>query len=241
MNHVAKKNTGFTLVELMLAMAFLSGLLLIIALTIIQIGAIYNQGTTLREVNQASRDISEDLRRSIASAGSLDLTTDYVLRPNATSPAGGRLCLGTYSYIWNYAKTPDGSADLTRLGSSSSSPRVILVKVPDAGKIYCAKDSGGAITNKNIRELDVPLTQELLKAGDHELGVHNISFNSPIPASATNDAIGQSLYSITYTIGTNKVVAMNADQTACLPAGDANSDLLYCQVQQFTLVVRAGR
>lgn len=245
MNRVAK-NQGFTLIELMLAMAFVSTLLLTIALTTIQIGAIYNQGTTLREINQASRDISEDLRRSISSAGVITLASDYTLTPNASNPSSGRLCLGNFSYIWNYAKaiaqTPN-SANLTKYGTAPNGPAPILVKVPDAGKIYCARNGGGtgALTYQNIRSVDVPLSQELLKSGDHSLGIHKFGFITPIPASATNDAIEQSLYSIQFTIGTNNITALNTDQSACLAANMPNADPLYCNVQQFTLVVRAGK
>ena len=64
MNRAAKQ-TGFTLIELMLAMTFISVLLLAIAMTIIQIGTIYNRGVTLKEVSQAARSISDELNRSI--------------------------------------------------------------------------------------------------------------------------------------------------------------------------------
>lgn len=243
MNHEAKKQSGFTLIELMLAMGFVSALLLAIAMTVIQIGALYNQGTTLREINQASRDISEDLRRSIASAGTLDLSRDYYLTPNATNPSGGRLCLGNYSYIWNYAKAIEANpndTNITKYGSPPTGSTPILVKIPDPSKIYCAV-GGGGLTNKFIRAVDIPAAQELLKSGDHELGIHAFNFITPVPASATNDLIEQSLYSIQFTIGTNKINALNADQSACKTADQPDADPLYCNVQQFTLVVRAGK
>lgn len=243
MNHVVKKSQGFTLIELMLAMGFVSALLLAIAMTIIQIGAIYNQGTTLREINQASRDISEDLRRSISSAGTINIAEDYVLTPNDTNAVGGRLCLGNYTYIWNYAKAIDANpndTNLTKYGTPPTGEMPILIKVPDSEGIYCDKDAGGLVY-KNIRGADVPLAQELLKLGDHELGVHKLGFISPIPASATNDSIGQALYSIEFVIGTNKIEALNTDQSACLTADQPNADPLYCNVQKFTLVVRAGK
>lgn len=244
MNHVVnKQRNGFTLVELMLAMGFVSALLLTIAMTIIQIGALYNQGTTLREINQASRDVSEDLRRSVSSAGTITLDNDYVLTPSASNPSSGRLCLGNFSYIWNYAKAiaaNPNDTNLTKYGNPPTGTTPILVKVPDPAKIYCSIDVGGLVYD-NIRGVDVPLSQELLKSGDHELGIHKFGFISPIPASATNDSIEQSLYSIQFTIGTKKITALNSDQSACLTADNPNSDPLYCNVQQFTLVVRAGK
>ncbi len=242
MNHAANNNRGFTLVELMLAMGFVSALLLTIAMTIIQIGALYNRGTTLRDINQASRDVSEDLRRSVSSSGTISLATDYVLTPNATDSVSGRLCLGNYSYIWNYAKAIEANpndSNLTKYGSPASSDIPILVKIPDTPKEYCKIDSGGLIYD-NIRAVDVPLTQELLKSGDHELGLHKFKIITP-SASAINGEIDQALYSIQFTIGTKKVSALNDTQTACRTADDINSDPLYCNIQQFTLVVRAGK
>lgn len=243
MNHVRNKQQGFTIIELTLAMLFISFLLLGIALTVIQIGGIYNRGTTTKEVTQASRDINDDISRTINASGPFKLSTDYVLRPSATSPAGGRLCLGTYSYIWNYAKAiSTGDTNVTKYlppsgGSIPSSP-IRLVKVPDPGKIYCTKN-GTAFANQDIRGIDTPKAQELLKAGDRELGLHAFSFTTP-PASATDTTTGQQIYSLNYTIGTTKIAALNTTQTACLAAGVANADPLYCNVQQFTLVVRAG-
>jgi type II secretory pathway pseudopilin PulG len=242
MNHVHNKQQGFTLIELTLAMAFISFLLLAIALTIIQISAIYNQGTTSREINQASRDINADLSRNISAAGALTLADDYVLRPLTGDPVGGRLCLGSYSYIWNYTKAiQSDNTDVTKYVSGPAGDTGIrLLKVPDPGRIYCAKDGSGGLANKNVSEADRLRAQELLKPGDHELGLHNFAFISPVPASAIDTATEQQVYSLTYTIGTTKLGALNPTQTACLAPGILNADPLYCKIQQFSLVLRAG-
>lgn len=233
-------------------MTFISFLLLGIALTIIQIGAIYNKGTTSKEINQASRDINDDLDRNISVAGSLALATDYVQSPvtsTAASQVGGRLCLGSYSYIWNYAKAiPDkttarNNAAVTSFPVSPGNPNpelIRLAKVPDPSKLYCAKSGPtGPMMYPNIRTIDVPMTQELLKTGDRELGLHNFSF-SPVPTSATDLSTGQKIYSLTYSIGTSKIIALNDTQSKCKEPGEPNADPLYCNIQQFSLVVRAG-
>jgi len=245
MNHVAKKQQGFTIIELTLAMTFISFLLLGIALTIIQISAIYNSGVTTKEINQLSRGINDDLNRNIPSAGSLTLASDYVLIPNATNPVGGRLCLGSYSYIWNYAKTAPGTAGFTMYTAAPDgrkpADQIRLIRVPDPGALYCLKNAG-ALVHPNIRSVDTPLAIDLLKTGDHELGIHDFSVITP-PASAIDSTTGQQLYSISYIIGTTKMVALNAPvpaQTTCIAAGLPNADPLYCNVQQFNLVLRVG-
>lgn len=242
MSHVHNKQQGFTLVELTLAMAFISFLLLAIALTIIQIAAVYNQGTTSKEINQVSRDINADLSRNISAAGKLTLDDDYVLRPSAANPVGGRLCLGSYSYIWNYAKgIAADSAGVTKYQAAPAGDGIIrLIKVPDTGKLYCAKNASNALTSPNVIASDGVKAQELLKLGDHELGLHNFAFNTDEPASAINVATEQQIYSLSYTIGTSKISALDATQTACLAPGILNADPLYCKVQQFSLVLRAG-
>lgn len=239
MNHVANKQKGFTLIELMLAMTFLSMLLLVIALTIVQVGALYNKGITLKEVNQTSRDVTDDLRRTIGASNGLDATTDYV-----TTSAGGRLCLGSVSYVWNYEKAlslADPAAKDPNVAEYDGAPAeaspVRLVKVPDPGRVYCAK-LGTALENKNIRAIDVDKAQELLRPGERGLSIHEFTLVTPVPESATNSLTGSQLYSLTFTIGTKKISALNADQTSCLPPNDINSDPLYCNVQKFSLVVR---
>jgi len=242
MNHAHKKQQGFTLVELSLAMAFISILLLAIAMTIIQIGAIYNQGTIAKDVNQLSREINVDLDRTISASGTLDLSTSYVRSPASATAAtadGGRLCLGSYSYIWNYSKAIESNADgVTKyIGREGN---IQLIKVADPAQVYCLKNtSTGVLVNRNILATDAPKAQELLKVGDRQLGLHSFVFANP-PTSATDISTGQKIYSLSYIIGTSKTSALNTNQTACLVAGAPNADPLYCKIQKFNLVVRTG-
>lgn len=240
MNHVVKQK-GFTLIELMLAMAFISMLLLAIALTIIQVGVIYNKGMTLKEVNQSARTIDVELRRAVSSSEAFDLSKKFV-----TDSAGGRLCLGQNSYIWNYAKAiTNNDTKLTRYEVTSLNTTlspIRFLKVPDPAGIYCAKLANGNYVNPTVRTADANVTSnkttELLKAGDRTLSIHQFTVTSD--ASAKDTTTGQQLYHISFTIGTGVVSALTADQSACLPPNDPNSDFAYCTVQQFSLVVRAG-
>lgn len=121
--HRPTKNTnnqGFTLIELMLAVAFVGGLLMTIALIIMQIMGLYNKGLTLKEVDGVSRLVIRDIQQGVAASTAFKLdypdgTEDHPLPPivattlaKATekevdyysNDAGGRLCTGNYSYIW---------------------------------------------------------------------------------------------------------------------------------------------
>ncbi|HWT40820.1 MAG TPA: prepilin-type N-terminal cleavage/methylation domain-containing protein [Dongiaceae bacterium] len=238
MNHVDKTHKGFTLIELMLAMTFISVLLLAIAMTIIQVGAIYNKGVALKDINQSGRGISDDISRTVAASEAFSLTTDYV-----TGTDGGRVCLGSYSYIWNYAKSfPNGSGLTWNQNDTTKGTQLHLVKVPDAGKIYCQEDGTGALSYPYIRTADVAQSQELIPSGDHSLGIEQLTLSTTTGPNDTayDPATNERLYALTYVLGTGNISAMNNTQTACLPPGSANSDVTYCNVEQFSLVLRAG-
>lgn len=235
MNHVGNKQ-GFTIIELVLAMTFISFLLLGIAMTIIQIGATYNRGMALREVNQQARDIGSDVQRSIMTVGAINYAADYTVTP---SGLGGRLCLGTVSYIWNTGQAFDVNDPgiMWYQGDASRTQKIHLIKVPDASKVYCAKTSAGAFTRTTVSD-DEGRAQELLREGDHALNVYQFALT--FDPQAEDSTTQQRLYSLEYTIGAGEQSAMNEQRTECKAPGEDGADLAYCTVQQFKLVIRAG-
>lgn len=242
MNHKANRlKKGFTLIELMLAMTFISMLLLTIALTIVQIANIYNKGIITKEVNQSSRAISDEFSLAMRSSGSFSL--DASAHKYVSSTWGGRLCMGQYSYIWNYGKAL-ASQDPNRnqySGPATSGNSVIsggvtryeisLVKAPDAGGAYCVPNGVGVYPKINPAG-----AVELLRTGDHGLVLHNVTVTSV--ASGTDALSSQQLYKVSYTIGTSDINALNSDQSLCKGPGQPGSDLNYCAVEQFTIVLR---
>jgi Tfp pilus assembly protein FimT len=235
MNHVVKNKQGFTVIELMLAMSFIAILLLAIAMTVIQIGTIYNKGLALKEVNQMSRDLATDFRKSLSSVEAITLASDYV-----TNSAGGRVCMGTVSYLWNTGKAlKNNDTNLTWYGNDAAHTKTVrFVKVSDISRIYCAKTGTGALVYRDIRAADASQAQELMMEGDHNLNINKfVLTTSP---SAYDSTTLQQLYTLDYIIGSGDISAMNANQSGCLNAGTAGSDLSYCNVQEFSLVIRAG-
>ena len=245
---------GFTLVELMLSMAFVSILLVTIAMTIIQMATTYNRGITLKEVNQAARDISDDIERSVQSSAlftinedgsdSINLVQSKTSVNDNTVVVSGRLCLGKYTYIWNTASAIEKSyAKRARYLTSTGAvgDDVSFIKVPDTNKKYCAKDSDGELLNQNVLYADAKNATELLKQGDRTLRMLDFAVTS---SDSTFDALSsQRLYTISYTIGAGKLSAMefeNGIPVSCLAPDDPDSDLMYCNVQQFKFTLRAG-
>lgn len=223
MSRVNKK--GFTLIELMLAMGFVSVLLIAIAMTVMQIANIYNRGMTLKDVNQAGRSLSSEIQRSIVGNARFDLSTRYV-----SQSWGGRLCLGQYSYVWNYG------VDISKSNSnaySNSGNSIRFVKALDPGASYC--------TTPN-KKVDYNSSTELMAVSEHDIAVHNFSISSS--AAATDYKTGQQLYNVNFVVGTNDQNALKDDPLTgfkiCKSPSESGSDLAYCAVGQFNVIARAG-
>ena len=166
---------GFTLVELMLAMVFVSVLLLAIALTAIQSGRLYNRGTILRSINQAGRDISDNLRRDFLQANSqkinlgadsADMLGSVIEHKSASGKTGGRICLGYYSYVWNNAV--DNAASRPDLVKYDSGEAINFVRVADSGGNLCRKTESSA--SKYPYVIKKSDSTELLKGLGEEIG-----------------------------------------------------------------------
>jgi len=232
------KTHGFTLIELMLAMTFITVLLMAIAMTTIQIGNIYNKGITLREVNQAGRAISDDIQRSIANSIPFDVTpriddspetetSKYVVRDG-----GGRLCLGRYTYVWNYGKALaqlPGAPDIYNnyKNSDGSLTPVRFAKVTDPDGALCAT------TTLDIQRDNAT---EMLVSGDRDLVMHDFTINT----NAQDPTTGQAIYAITMKIGTNDNEQLTTNDASCKPPSEGAGLEEYCSVNQFDIIARAG-
>jgi hypothetical protein len=228
---MSRVSKGFTLIELMLAMSFVAMLLVAIAMTTIQVSNIYTKGITLREVNQAGRLISDDLQDSVAAAEPFTVDTSVSGARYVASDGGGRLCLGLYSYVWNYGKAlaegagePDNTYD-----EGGEPPR--FAKVADAGGGLCS-----AAEDESAPAIPKGASTELLASGDRNLVIH--FFN--ISKTQEDAAASQALYAITFRIGMNDRELLTANDASCRPPSDAAGGENYCSVNQFDIIARAG-
>lgn len=224
-------NHGFTLVELMLAMGFVSALLLAIAMTVIQIGNIYNRGITFKNANQVGGSIANELQRGIANVNSFDVTPNG---PNYIQKVeSGRLCTGRYSYVWNYGryiKSP--GSNYIKYTSPDANTKIYFAKVSDPNSLVCTKV--GTVYPDIVRSTAI----ELINAGQYDLAVHEFDITS-YPDTMSDNTTGQQLYSIEFTMGTNDQLAFNAGTTDCSVSG-TNANPTYCSVNKFNILARAG-
>lgn len=220
------RKNGFTIVELMLAMTFLSALLVIIAMTVIRVGNIYNRGLTIKDVNQAGRSIIRDLQESVSQSRSFNISVNYV-----NKDFGGRLCLGQYSYIWNYSRTlllAPALVDKAHSNVDKNNKMMRFIKVPDNTGKYCSTPDLEIDTGSGV--------QNLLGTDDLTLAMYDFSITN----SAIDSKTLQGLYYISFTVGTDNAAVVDATAKSCTPDSAGQLDINYCSINQFNMVVRAG-
>lgn len=240
-----KKQRGFTLVELMLAMAFVSVLLLSITMTAIQAGRMYNRGMVLKTVNQAGRDISDTIRRDFLQSNAAKIATaddsdnPVIMINDGPDEIGGRFCLGQYSYVWNTAATLDGdkinnsNVAYTTTGGSDRSP-VTLVRVDDRDGQLCQREEGkayeSAISAANSTQLLKPIDTDDVVIALHDMSVNKI----------TNSQGAEQLYRVQFTLGTSAVDEINTLDGTCKPPNDNDANADFCAINKFDMIVRTN-
>ncbi len=252
MNQHIKKQ-GFTIIEITIAMAFISVLIITLLMVGMQIASLYNKGVTIRDVNSASRNIVRSMQDDIAAsssrmrvfyrepvnssggtggsssgaatgsatlgavrfATSLEEATREDVHFYSSPTDGGRLCTGSYTYIWNYrskfieyntgGKNANGSliADSGKNNGAqyfmSDSTRnrfepVRFIKVKDEQRVLCSatqiSDLGAEFNTPEYRNgLRIP--DEFMKTstailGEGERGLVVYSFNITSPDALIN-------------------------------------------------------
>ena len=211
-----QSDTGFTLIELLFAMSFVAVLLIIILSSSLAITRIYNKGITLKQVNQSGASIGAELQTSMREADA-PLVTDYVHNGNGN---GGRLCLGTYSYVWNLK---DSGANQY----NGSSNRIGIVKVRDPSKSMC-----NGTQNVNVNEA----TELILGASGTLAGVTLQLRNLDITKVANSG--DNYIYQVDYTISTNDQSLISATTDRC--TGGSNDEFCALNSFSFDVFLRKG-
>jgi len=218
----------------MLAMAFISLLLIAIAVTVIRIGGTYSKGLTMASVNQAGRTIVDDMKRTIGRDRPIDLASSYKTQ-TIGSNTGGRLCGNDYTYVWNINKRDDtsGTSDARFINKFDDGKPINLVKVHNRGTNYCILDAMGDYPA--IKKAD---TTRLL-AEDDPLALY--SFN--VTQLSQNVVSGRMLYKINMTLNSannGDVIELNS-MAQCKPPAVDEAYQNYCAVNEFTFTVQAGK
>lgn len=216
---MVRKSRGFTLVELSLAMTFLSMLLLAIAMLIIQLVHIYDRGVTLRAVNQAGQMLVSDIRTSLNQAN-----PDEVRFKSLDGGKAGRLCTGSVTYAWNQGNNLVSGKNKY---DGTNDHNIRFVRVVDPTGQYCP-----LLPTAPLPDIKKNDATELLRSGDRDLAVHGFTF------SGGSIAGGSTIYHSTLTLGTNDQAALNGTQCRAPNEADSNQD--FCAINTFDFTARAG-
>lgn len=232
------RESGFTIIELLLAMSFVAILLIAVVSLTINLSRIYSRGVTYKELNQVGSEISNDIRRVVSSAEVSNIK--YV-----NTDTHNRLCLGGYSYVWNELSDSNAGSQATKYGTGATLTARLLKVVDPTGK-YCTKVGTPTPTlPQNVDEVGANSVTELLKeGGNRELVVYKITvtpLQAPVSdistATAEQLSAGRALYTIRLTLGTNEESQIEAGERCKAPKDGGDE---YCAINVFTTVVSVG-
>lgn len=214
-----KTRSGFTIIELMLAMAFLGTMLLGIATLVMRITDIYQKGLSLRAINSTGREIISDFTRTINSA-----PTDVAINPDVSSDASGTavtaksvaeahanyflsvedegkqlagvFCTGAYSYVWNTADNlrsdNDDESRIFRINTSDGktiTPR--LARFVDRQRFACAHEPLAA-DGKTF----APAQNSDYKSSAYTFDLHELASSDDVTELISRDEMDLAIYDL---------------------------------------------
>lgn len=252
------------MVELMLAMGFLSALLVTISLLVIQITGIYQKGLSLRAVNSQGRQLIDEFMRAasgssredlgaygsiddayesglyfVSSMGNHDTNGDGV---DESVQMNGVFCTGMYSYVWNTKYAFEDHPD-RRLRVNGRAYK--LVRVRDASNEACMRandNSGDGYPNREtwlFEGADDNVIQpiELINSDESDLILYDFMM---FPATWSRSS-EQVLYSATFILATIRGgVNINGNGDYCQGTTlGLTTDFNYCAVNKFNFAMRS--
>ncbi len=229
--------SGFTIVETMISMAFISMLMLGIAFVSLQVIRIYRKGNAIKDVNQIGRIISSDFQVTLGS--SIGFNNQDLVNYPKTNPIFGVLCTGEYSYMWNYGaalvaknnQPDDRILYFDGYNINNLAGQVRLVKIKDVDKSKCRLAREGKL-NHNI---DPKTVIDLIKASDSNMALQDIKV---LKAAASPDS-GESIIVVNFVLGTFFEKDIISADSSCRSPSEIYSANDYCAINKFELTIRS--
>lgn len=275
-----QRQGGYTIIEITIALAFIATLMIAVLTISMQLFSLYNKGVTIRDVNAVTRHLVRDMQDSIASSKS-----DIKLFPPATTDPvdtlkeasdqgldyynnseGGRLCTGSYTYIWNYGPAftgyggggLNGEKGMTQFTGTIADGfnAVRFIKVSDDNKSMCVFD---ATETDDLIKRGLKLSDDVAKSavpvfgeGERGLVLYSFEITSPeeLALKQAGDAeVTTNYYSNFYTITTIVGSSLFSDEYAIVDGTDRcrvdpdSTDTMreYCAVNEIEFVARSGQ
>lgn len=207
MNH--DRRSGFTTIELLLAMAFLAFMLVFVLGANVQLFRIYNKGGVIKQINQAGRTSLEEMGRSYRTQNIASLVM----------PAGAqRVCSSDVAYVWNTVDLPTPKNTYT----NPSLPPLRLVRITDNAAVKSACTPSGA----GYPAINPSTATELL---GEQIGVQLLTFEKSDDGRLLRIGLALS------TTGDNRPTFLDGGVMKCAP--DAAGQ--FCALSSFETMVYA--
>jgi len=234
-----RRQAGFTLVELTIAVAFLAILLMAILTLTLTVGKLYVKGDTNKTINQAARDFGDVVRRDFLATG-VDSVTPQIILDNGTPGAplaSGRICLGTVTYLWNTAavlNSDTAAASTVRITMADTGDPIKFVRIVRPTETYCDQNMAGHYP------MTIPhgeTVTEMFTGTGRDYALYTMQMT---PVAVQGD---RALYRIAYTLGTNEAGTTETGDggfVQCKTNNDVAANFDYCSVSDFDMMVRIG-
>jgi len=157
-------SSGFTILELMIAIAILSVLLLVSSIVMMSIGSIYSKGIDMANVQNDSRNIIQDLTSTIQFSGQ-PMESGYYIYPGGNTFYA--TCFGTtrYSYFLGFQPTQHILWKDTMSGTASCVPLDLTLPTPKcppaSGCMNSIRGSGSEMVGPNMHLATFSITQPI--------------------------------------------------------------------------------
>lgn len=178
-----QEERGFTIVELLMALAVFSFVLVLVTTVFIQIFRTYTRGIVRKEVNQSARLLLDDMTSRMRSMPS----SSEVKAPANT----GRICFGGYSYVWNMVKSGQPWTSNTINGQAVTS----IVRIDgDIGGTICDSTAPNITTTLRpvgIMSNQVGVNEVTISSSAQLAGVRTITVNATTRQADLFTAVNQ--------------------------------------------------
>lgn len=247
--------SGFTIVEISIATAFISILMIVISVIIISVVGIYQKGNIIKTLNSVGRNLVDDIDQSIEAASPARVISDTASTPdqdkwskgfyrssNTDGTGTGVFCSGQYSYIW--ADQDHSIAFIYTGGSWPNEIRLLKVKDPNRKICFGYDGSNQVSVSKSYPASDI---EELLASNDADLYIHSF-YVHPVDGSSDGAYVnqfkgnpGEVFFSGYFELGTKRGEKGQSDADASLSNCKADDeDYNYCAINKFKFAARTA-
>ena len=256
-----KTKQAFTIVELMLAVAFLGTLLLSIAMLTMQLINIYTKGATMRAINSTGSSMMRDIRSSVGASkeyaainDSEDSEKDYLYRDNKDKESESRygmFCTGSYTYVWNYQNAmmdyrSDKTGNYLSIEVDGESRPYGFARVADDGCVKFKNERDNKAKKIPSAASDMMVLLDGAESGD---GTDLVLYDFSVLTATRNQVTSKALFNISFVLGTTRggvnVVSssnycqLNSNGGATAASQNmADVSMDYCSVNRFEFTVR---